>query len=266
MIAQVKNDEAQPWSYALRDIQISGDSLNESNIQPLIHSREELADLREVAGPASFFATGFAASRETLEHTDLSKFAIVHFATHGYLDPHRPEKSGLLLSIVDTNGQQENGFITVQDVYRLHAPVSLVVLSACSTGLGKDVRGEGLISMTRGFMYAGASSIAATLWNVDDEVTSELMKDFYSNMLQQGLTPAAALRAAQNKIRQQPEWRSPHYWAAFTFQGEYREPAKLPQAKSSVFSVYTLVVVLFLISLCGIAWWYWRLRHSTRKI
>ena len=265
VVAQVKSDENQPWSYALRDIEVGGDSLNVSSVQPLIHSRQELRDLSEVAGPASFFATGFNASRQTLEHTDFSKFAIAHFATHGYLDPRRPEKSGLLLSTVGENGEGEDGFITLQDVYRLRAPVSLVVLSACRTGLGKDVRGEGLISLTRGFMYAGASSIAATLWNVDDEVTSELMKDFYTNMLQQGLTPAAALRAAQNKIRQQPEWRSPHYWAAFTFQGEYREPAKLPPTRHSILSVYAVIVALLLISLCGAAWWFWRRRYSTRK-
>jgi CHAT domain-containing protein len=265
VIAQARNDETQPWSYALRDIEINGDSLNASTIQPLIHTRTELADLREVAGPASFFATGFNASRETLEHTDLSKFAIVHFATHGFLDPRRPEKSGFLLSTVGADGQEEKGFITIQDVYALHAPVSLVVLSACRTGLGKDVRGEGLISMTRGFMYAGASSIAATLWNVDDEVTSQLMKEFYTKMLQQGLTPAAALREAQNSIRQQPQWRSPHYWAAFTFQGEYREPARLPQPKNSMLSVYVILVGVVLILLCGVAWWYWRRRHSTRK-
>lgn len=265
VIAQARSDDTQPWSYAMRDIEVSGDSLDTATIQPLLHTREELADLRDVAGPASFFATGFSASRETLEQTDLSKFAILHFATHGVLDPHRPENSGFLLSTISTEGQRENGFITIQDVYRLHAPVSLVVLSACRTGLGKDVRGEGLMSLTRGFMYAGASSVAATLWNVDDEVTSELMKDFYTKMLQQGLTPAAALRAAQNKIRQEPEWRSPYYWAAFTFQGEYREPARLPHAKTSLLNIYSLVAVLGLLSLCGVAWWYSRRRHSTRK-
>lgn len=263
VIAQVKKDD-QPWRYAMRDIEVTGNSLDTATIQPLLHSREELADLREIAGPASFFATGFSASRETLERTDLSKFAIVHFATHGVLNPHRPEKSGFLLSTVGAEGQDEQGFITTPDVYRLRAPVSLVVLSACQTGLGKDVRGEGLISLTRGFMYAGASSVAATLWNVDDEVTAELMKEFYSNMLQQGLTPSAALRAAQNRIRQQPQWRSPHYWAAFTFQGEYREPAKLPQT-NSIFTVKTIFMAVVLISLLAVAAWYCRRRYSTRK-
>ena len=264
VLARNNNEQTQAWSYAMRDIEMTGDELDPDKIQPLIHTREELDDLREVAGASSFLATGFTASRETLEHTKLSQFAILHFATHGVLDPHRPEKSGFLLSTVGEDGRHQDGFITLQDVYGLQAPVSLVVLSACRTGLGKDVRGEGLISLTRGFMYAGASSIAATLWNVNDEATAELMKHFYSNMLQQGLTPAAALRAAQNTIRQQPQWRSPYFWAAFTFQGEYREPAKLPATHSSIFSAKWIVVTVLGISLLVVAGWYWR-RHSTRK-
>lgn len=262
LIANVKVDENEQWSYAMRDIEVGEGAVDVSTVQPLIYSREELANLREVAGPASFFATGFDASRTTLENTDLSKYAIVHFATHGVLDPNRPERSGFLLSTVNLEGQSQNGFITIQDVYRLRAPVSLVVLSACRTGLGKDVRGEGLISLTRGFMYAGASSIAASLWNVNDEVTAELMKRFYANMLQNAMTPAAALRAAQNSIRQQPRWSSPHYWAAFTIQGEYQQPPKLPDSHSSVFTVKRIIVALLvLFALGAIGWWYLRRRR-----
>ena len=152
-------------------------------------------------------ATGFEATNEKLQSTDLTKYAILHFATHGILNPNHPENSGLILSTVKPNGQPQEGFVGLQDIYRLRAPVDLVVLSACRTGLGKDVRGEGLIGLTRGFMYAGASSVVASLWKVDDEATAELMKRFYANMLQGGMTPAAALRAAQNSIRQQPQWR-----------------------------------------------------------
>jgi CHAT domain-containing protein len=260
LIATVKSDRSDVWSSAMRDIEVSGSAQDLATIQPLIHTREELAKLREVAGPASFFATGFSASRETLEHTDLAKYAILHFATHGVLDPKSPEKSGFLLSTVGTDGRPQNGFITLQDVYKLQAPVSLVVLSACSTGLGKDVRGEGLISVTRGFMYAGASSVAATLWNVNDDATAELMKHFYTNMLQEGMTPAAALSAAQNRIRQQPQWRSPHYWAAFTLQGEYQQPAKLPS--SSVFTARRIIIgVVILLLLGSVGWWSWRKRQ-----
>lgn len=214
------------WQHALRDIELSGDSFNASTIGPLFYATRELTNLREVAGSETFVFTGFDATREQLAGADLSQYAILHFATHGVFDPKEPEKSGLFLSMVDRDGNPQNGFIGLQDVYGLHAPVDLVVLSACRTGLGKDVRGEGLIGLTRGFMYAGASSVMASLWKVDDEATAELMKRFYANMLQGGMPPAAALRAAQNSIRQEPQWRSPYFWAAFTLQGEYRQAIK----------------------------------------
>ena len=96
-----------------------------------------------------------------------------------------------------------------------------MVLSACNTGLGKDVKGEGLIGLTRAFMYAGANSVVASLWKVDDEATAELMRNFYRFMLKEDLAPAAALRKAQVAIAQQKRWQSPYYWAAFTIQGQY---------------------------------------------
>jgi CHAT domain-containing protein len=262
LMAEVRKNAADPWTSAMRDIELTGDDVDVATIKPLVYSREELAQLREVAGPGSFFATGFAASRETLEHTNLSKFAILHFATHGALNPKKPEKSGFLLSTVGPEGQRLNGFITINDVYQLRAPVELVVLSACRTGLGKDIRGEGLNSVTRGFMYAGASSIAASLWNVDDDVTADLMKHFYANMLQQGMPPAAALRAAQNTIRRQPAWRSPFYWAAFTLQGEYKQPIRvLPSRNDTRLTQKIVVVVLVLLLLSGFGWWYWQRRR-----
>ena len=97
-----------------------------------------------------------------------------------------------------------------------------MVLSACQTGLGKEVRGEGLIGLTRGFMYAGARSVAASLWKVDDVATRELMKRFYGKMLKSGLKPAAALRAAQLEMWQTRQWQAPYYWAGFVLQGEWR--------------------------------------------
>jgi len=263
LLAQANKTDSAMWASAMRDIEVNGDELDPATIQPLLYSREELAALREVAGPASYVVTGFNASRETLQQMDLSRYAILHFATHGVLDPNRPEKSGFLLSNIGPDKQQQNGFITVQDVYQLRAPVSLVVLSACRTGLGKDVKGEGLISLTRGFMYAGASSIAASLWNVNDEVTAELMKLFYANMLQKGLPAAAALRAAQNTIRQKPEWRSPHFWAAFTLQGEYTEPIKVAAGTHGLFTTKRVVLLAFLLlAFCTAGWWfYWRRRR-----
>ncbi|HKS11092.1 MAG TPA: CHAT domain-containing tetratricopeptide repeat protein [Pyrinomonadaceae bacterium] len=262
LVAQITGEDKEHWGYAMRDIEINSDSGDVADVQPLLHSRAELATLKDVGGSSSSIVTGFSASRETFQHTDFSKFSILHVATHGVLDPKRPEYSGFILSTVDPEGRRQEGFITVGDIFELQAPVDLVVLSACRTGLGKDVRGEGLIGLTRGFMYAGASSVAATLWNVDDEVTAELMKLFYANMLDKGMVPAAALRAAQNTIRQQPQWRSPHYWAGFTFQGEYKLPVKPTRSTAAKLPLIIAGVLLLVLLLVGV-WWYWRRRRAT---
>ncbi|HEY0380422.1 MAG TPA: CHAT domain-containing tetratricopeptide repeat protein [Pyrinomonadaceae bacterium] len=242
---------------ALRDVELKGDTYDPAAVQPLFYNKQELAYLRGVASDEeTFVAEGFDASRERLRGTDLSGYAILHFATHGFLDPARPENSGLMLSTVDRDGRPQDGFVGLQDVYGLRAPVELVVLSACSTALGKEVRGEGLIGLTRGFMYAGASSVLASLWKVDDEATAELMKRFYGNLLRRGMTPAEALRAAQNSIRREPQWGAPYYWAGFTLQGEYRQVIRSPRVavESSTQPKMISVVVLFGL-LAAAAWW-----------
>jgi CHAT domain-containing protein len=258
--ASAQAQEAERGRHALRDIEPSGDSFDPSALEPLFFSRRELSNLRDIAGPNSFVATGFEATREKLSQADLTGYAILHFATHGILDPKNPENSGLFLSMVDREGKAQNGFVGLQDIYRLHAPVDLVVLSACRTGLGKDVRGEGLIGLTRGFMYAGASSVIASLWKVDDEATAELMKRFYSNVLQKGMTPAAALRASQNSVRQEPQWRSPYFWAAFTLQGEYRQVITPPRSSSTSAAPGAVVAVAAILLLAILVWWYGRTR------
>jgi hypothetical protein len=137
-------------------------------------------------------------------------------------------------------------------------------LSACRTALGEEVRGEGLIGLTRGFMYAGASSVVASLWEVDDEATAELMKRFYGNMLQRDMTPAAALREAQNSIRQEAQWRSPHHWAAFTLQGEYRQVIKSTPTVAP--SAYTKAAVgASLLLAAAAAWWSYRRRQRGER-
>jgi CHAT domain-containing protein len=218
--------------------------------------------LREVAGEQALIVSDYAATREKFLSTDLTQFAILHVVTHGLFNPKRPEASGLLLTNVSQGEKQLNGFIGLQDIYELRAPVLLVVLSACQTALGKDVRGEGLLGVTRGFMYAGASGVVASLWQVDDEATAELMKLFYSNMLQKGLRPSEALRAAQNTIRQRPQWRAPYYWAAFTLQGEYRQTIK-PEVRGQS-SVWILLFVVGLLTLAAGVLWYGRRR--ARKV
>jgi CHAT domain-containing protein/Tfp pilus assembly protein PilF len=241
-IASAQTLKAGRLRHALRNIMLKGKSFDPTVIDRLFYAERELRNLRDIASAAeSFVATGYDATRERLQNMDLTKFRILHFATHGFLDPQSPEKSGLILSTVNREGQAQDGYLGLQDIYNLRAPVDLVVLSACSTALGKEARGEGLISLTRGFMYAGASSVVASLWEVNDEATAELMKRFYANMLQLGMTPAEALRAAQNSIRQEPKWRSPYYWAAFTLHGEYRRSIK-PVAVAGISISYWKII------------------------
>jgi CHAT domain-containing protein len=171
---------------------------------------------------SSFGATDFQASRATVLDPALGQYRYLHFATHGYLDSERPGLSALLFSMVDAEGKAQNGFVRANDIYNLKLPAELVVLSACQTGLGKDIKGEGLVGLTRGFMYAGAARVVVSLWNVNDKATADLMTKFYEKMLKQGQRPAAALRAAQVEMWKQKQWQSPYYWAAFTMQGEWR--------------------------------------------
>jgi CHAT domain-containing protein len=150
----------------------------------------------------------------------LSHFQIVHFATHGLVNNEHPELSGIVLSMVNERGDPENGFLQLHDVYNLNLAAELVVLSACDTGLGKDVKGEGLVGLTRGFLYAGARSVVASLWKVEDRATAELMGHFYREMLVEGASPAAALRSAKVAMWRQRRWSAPRYWAAFVLQGD----------------------------------------------
>ncbi|MFY9551561.1 MAG: CHAT domain-containing protein, partial [Thermoanaerobaculia bacterium] len=208
-----------PRSDALtRSMQESGFS----RLERLSASRREAEEIGALAGPGmGLTALDFRASRRTALSSEVGKAHIIHFATHGLLDSLHPEFSGIVLSLVDEQGRPQDGFLQTRDIYRMKLSADLVVLSACQTALGKDVRGEGLAGLSRGFMYAGAPRVVASLWRVPDRATAELMKRFYDGMLVRGLRPAAALRGAQMAIRSERRWSSPHYWAAFTLQGDW---------------------------------------------
>ncbi len=167
-------------------------------------------------------ATDFSANRALAKSRQLSQYRILHFATHGLLNSERPELSGLVFSLVDQEGKPQDGFLRLHEIYNLQINADLVVLSACETGLGKEIKGEGLIGLTRGFMYSGAPRIVASLWNVDDLATAELMKIFYQRMLKDGLPAGAALRAAQLELSRQKRWASPYFWAGFVSHGEWK--------------------------------------------
>ena len=167
-------------------------------------------------------AVDFDASRATATSAELGQYRYVHFSTHGFLNSVHPELSGLVFSLIDERGEAQDGFLRAHELFNLKLPAEVVVLSACQTGVGKTLRGEGLVSLTRGFMYAGAPRVVVSLWGVSDWGTTELMLRFYRGMLKDGMPPAAALRAAQISLMNDKRWSSPYYWAPFTLQGEWR--------------------------------------------
>jgi CHAT domain-containing protein/tetratricopeptide (TPR) repeat protein len=225
------------------NIRSAGDSLSSSTIDssdtsPLMRTMRSMSrgsfgrlpfSIDEANAIASFVpaksllkATSFRASRAKALSGELADYRIIHFATHGLLNSEHPELSGLVLSLVDKNGKSQDGFLRMHDIYNLRLPAEIVVLSACQTGLGKEIKGEGLVGLTRGVMYAGAQRVVASLWQVDDSATAALMTRFYRSMLKDGRRPSAALRTAQLEMMKQKRWHSPYFWAAFVIQGEWR--------------------------------------------
>lgn len=186
-------------------------------------TRQEAELIAALAPPdGSLIALGFAAERERVLGSGLGSYRIVHFATHAVIDAQNPALSGLVLSRVDEQGRPRNGFLGLHDLYNLKLRADLVVLSGCRTALGREIRGDGLIGLTRAFFYAGAPRVVASLWRVEDRATAALMSRFYRALWHQGLRPAAALRAAQQGLRQERRWRDPSYWAGFVLVGEWK--------------------------------------------
>lgn len=169
---------------------------------------------------------GFDATPDQVIDGRLGGYLYVHFATHGEILTEYPKLSSLVLSQVDVAGRRvEDGNLRLQDIYGMDLDdVDMVVLSACETALGREVRGEGLMGLTRGFLYAGAERVAATLWQVQDVMTAELMEHFYRGLFEEDRAPADALRHAQLAVRDSDEgdYSFPYYWAGFVLQGEWR--------------------------------------------
>lgn len=200
----------------------SSSELNLGNLQRLRFSRQEADEIiRLASNDQKLRALDFAANRTLATSSELGQYRIVHFATHGLINNQVPELSGIVLSLVDEHGRSQNGFLRLYDLYNLKLSADLVVLSACQMALGQEIKGEGLVGLTRGFMYAGSPRVIASLWQIDDRASAEFMKRFYQSLLVQKLRPAAALKAAQVSMQNDKRWHSPHYWAAFTLQGEW---------------------------------------------
>ncbi len=176
----------------------------------------------------------YGANRQTALSLDITKYRILHFATHGILDTQQPERSGMILSVVNSQNELQRSLLSPADIFNVFEKhklsAELVVLSGCRTGLGtganQEVKGEGLIGLTGSFFYAGAKRVVASLWSVDNEATTELMKLFYGKMFApdpaKRLSPTTALREAQLEMMKNPRWQAPYYWAGFIIQGEWK--------------------------------------------
>ncbi len=163
---------------------------------------------------------GFEADQAAALRPELAQYQYLHFATHGLLDNEHPDLSGIALSMLNRQGQAQDGFLRLIEIYNLRLNAELVTLSACETGLGKQVNGEGIINLTRGFLHAGASRVLVSLWKVDDRASARLMGRVYEGIFREKLSPAAALRKAQLSLRQDAAMTDPFFWAAFVLHGE----------------------------------------------
>ncbi|NET05093.1 MAG: CHAT domain-containing protein [Symploca sp. SIO2B6] len=192
---------------------------------PLPDTQTEMESISQLIKPDQQVQYhGFAASYNAALSSDLSQYRIIHFATHGFFNNRSPNRSGIVLSVLNKTGELQRSLLSPRDTFKMHLPATdLVVLSGCRTGLSNTVRREALTGLTGGLMTAGADRVVVSLWSVEDDVTAELMARFYQNMLnpQQNLSPAQALKLAQISMWNEPRWQAPYYWAAFTIQGEW---------------------------------------------
>ncbi|HBL25682.1 MAG TPA: hypothetical protein DD490_02480 [Acidobacteria bacterium] len=196
------------------------------NVLPrLVASSREVKEILGFAPTAkSRGFIGFAANRRAALDPVLGRFRYLHFAAHGFVDPENPNLSGIQLSRVDPQGRplERGGLLSFEEVYSLDLPVDLVTLGACRTADGLRVRSEGPLGLTRSFLYAGASRVIGTLWDVDDRDAADLMTFFYRSLLLEGKAPAFALQDAQRQMRAQEATRAPYHWAGFVLQGDWR--------------------------------------------
>jgi CHAT domain-containing protein len=189
---------------------------------PLPYSRTEAEAISAfLPKERVWLALGVEASRAAALAADWRRYTIVHFATHALVDLHRPELSGIVLSLYDPDGHPQDGLLRMNDIYNLDMPVDLVVLSGCETAAGRAVDSEGVFSLSRAFFYAGARRVVASLWPVEDRATAAFMREFYRGLLVEHMHAGSALRFAQQSISRDNRWASPYYWGGFVLQGDW---------------------------------------------
>jgi CHAT domain-containing protein/tetratricopeptide (TPR) repeat protein len=182
---------------------------------------EQIARLAKTAGAQADMWLDLSANEAEVKTHEIQSYRVLHVATHGILDAQRPQFSGLVLSLVG-NKNDDDGFLRTSEVFNLKLGAPLVMLSACESGLGKLKRGEGVIGLTRAFMYAGAPTVGVTLWSVADKPTAQLMTDFYQQLLGPNPSPSSAMREAQLVMISGKKYSAPFYWAPFVLVGEWK--------------------------------------------
>ena len=182
---------------------------------------DQISKLAKASGGQADVWLDLDASEENLDTRDMTKYRIIHVATHGLLNAERPQFTGVVLSLV--GNKTRDGFVRTDEVFNLHLGSPLVMLSACETGLGKETRGEGVMGLTRAFMYAGAPTVGVSLWSVADKSTADLMTDFYQRLLSTTATNTASgsLRGAQLAMISGKKYSAPFYWAPFVLVGDW---------------------------------------------
>jgi CHAT domain-containing protein len=182
---------------------------------------EQIAALTKQSGGTADVWLDLNANEANIQAKDLKNYRVLHVATHGLLNAERPQFTGLVLSLV--GNKTGDGFLRTDEIFNLKLGSPLVMLSACETGLGKEKRGEGVIGLTRAFMYAGAPTVGVSLWSVSDNSTAQLMTDFYKRLLTgQGMAPSTAMRGAQQNMIAGKKYSAPYYWAPFVLVGEWK--------------------------------------------
>jgi CHAT domain-containing protein len=220
------NPENEPSKPTVQNGPASTDWSNltgSAQLRRLSFAAAEATDIASLAGPnRSDLASGFSASVEHVRSVDWKGYTIAHFSTHALLNPSHPELAGIALSAVNAFGTAQPGILWLSDIYDLHMPIGMVVLSACQTSNGTLLPGEGLIGVSHAFFVAGAHRVVGSLWDVDDAATEELIRLFYTGLLQRAWSPAEALRRAQIELSKGSAWKNPYYWAGFTIEGDPR--------------------------------------------
>lgn len=206
----------------LADLTVEENGFDRSMIlSRLPFSRKEIVGISSLTKTyKTKILTDYQANLGNISDSDLNRSKYIHFASHAIFGRSNPKLNGIVLSLVNEQGKDIDGFLSFEKILSMKLNAEMVVLSACQTALGKEVKGEGLVSLGRAFAYAGAKRTVISLWKVDDEATSEFMLKFYHKLLKEGMSPSTALRKTQIEMLKSKKWEIPYFWAAFIIEGE----------------------------------------------